>query len=201
MNYLAHIALAGSNPGHRVGGLLGDFVRGPLSGELPFAIETGITAHRKLDAFVDRQPEIQLFLQRFEKPMRRYAGIVADVVYDHLLAHEWAQYYQQPLQDFCQEFYQQLAEYDDQLPARAQYFLEHAPRVGWLESYRNADNLPLILQRIGSRLSRPVALQDALPIVAQHQTAINREFHQLYPRLQVFVRATLQEIELNYPAS
>jgi acyl carrier protein phosphodiesterase len=87
------------------------------------------------------------------------------------------------------------------LPTRAQYFLEHAPRVGWLESYSNADNLPLILQRIGSRLSRPVALQDALPIVAQHQKAINREFHQLYPRLQVFVRTTLQEIELNYTDS
>ena len=80
MNYLAHIALAGANPEHRVGGLLGDFVRGPLSGQLPIAIETGITAHRKLDAFVDQQPEIQLFLRRFEKPMRRYAGIVADVV-------------------------------------------------------------------------------------------------------------------------
>lgn len=201
MNYLAHIALAGSNPQHRVGGLLGDFVRGPLSGELPIAIEAGITAHRKLDAFVDQQPEIQLFLQRFETPMRRYAGIVADVFYDHLLAREWTQYYQQPLQDFCREFYQQLAEYDGQLPARAQYFLQHAPRVGWLESYSNADNLPLILQRIGSRLRRPIALQDALPVVAQHQVAIDREFHQLYPRLQVFVRTKLCEIELNYRAS
>ncbi len=197
MNYLAHIALAGSNPEYRVGGLLGDFVRGPLFGELPAAIEIGITAHRKLDAFVDQQPEIQVFLQRFEKPMRRYAGIVADVIYDHLLAREWRQYYQQPLHAFCQEFYQQLALYGGQLPPRAQHFLEHAPRIGWLESYSNADNLPLILERIGSRFRQPVALQNALPIVAQHQAAISSEFHQLYPRLQVFVSTTLQEIELN----
>ena len=197
MNYLAHIALAGANPEHRVGGLLGDFVRGPLSGKLPAAIEIGITAHRKLDAFVDQQPEMQLFLQRFEKPMRRYAGIVADVVYDHILAREWTQYYQQPLEEFCQEFYAQLAVHENQLPPRAKHFLEHAPRVGWLESYSSAGNLPLILERIGQRFRQPVALQHALSTVSEHQVAISSEFHQLYPRLQVFVHTTLQEIELN----
>jgi acyl carrier protein phosphodiesterase len=73
MNYLAHIALAGDNPEYQVGGLLGDFVRGPLIGKYSPAIEAGITAHRKLDAHVDQQPEIQAFLQRFSRPMRRYA--------------------------------------------------------------------------------------------------------------------------------
>ena len=29
MNYLAHIALAGGDAQHQVGGLLGDFIRGP----------------------------------------------------------------------------------------------------------------------------------------------------------------------------
>tara|TARA_B110000046_G_C13026173_1_gene414247 strand:+ start:6760 stop:7353 length:594 start_codon:yes stop_codon:yes gene_type:complete len=197
MNYLAHIALSGPNPEHRVGGLLGDFVRGPLTGKLPTAIETGITAHRKLDNFFDHQPEIQLFLRRFEKPMRRYARIVADVVYDHILARQWSQYYQQPLQEFCDEFYRQLAVYENWLPVRAQYFLEHAPKVGWLQSVSEVGNLPLILQRIGSRFRHPVSLQDALPIVMAHQAAIEHEFHQLYPRLQLFVDATLQENAVN----
>ncbi|MDB4077162.1 acyl carrier protein phosphodiesterase, partial [Porticoccaceae bacterium] len=80
---------------------------------------------------------------------------------------------------------------------RAQHFLEHAPKIGWLESYSNVDNLPLILQRIGQRFRQPVALQDAMPIVVQHQVAIRTEFHQLYPRLQKFVHSALQEIELN----
>ena len=39
MNYLAHIALAGDNPEYQVGGLLGDFVRGPLIGKYSPAIE------------------------------------------------------------------------------------------------------------------------------------------------------------------
>jgi acyl carrier protein phosphodiesterase len=196
MNYLAHIALAGPSPEHRVGGLLGDFVRGPLIGNLPSGVEVGISVHRKLDIYFDQQPEIQAFLKRFEKPMRRYAGIVADVVYDHILARQWSQYYEQSLPEFCQEFYRQLAVYNDRLPVRAQQFLDHAPKVGWLEGYSKFDNLPLILQRIGGRFRQPVALQNALPTVIQHQDAIDREFHELYPRLQRFVHTKLQQIEL-----
>ena len=198
MNYLAHIALAGDNPQHQVGGLLGVFVRGPLGrGQFPAAVEAGIQAHRNLDHYVDQQPELKLFLQRFESPMRRYAGIVADVFYDHLLARDWHRYYQQSLGDFCQGFYRQLGLYNSGLPPRAQFFLERAPSIGWLESYAEAEHLPIILQRIGERLRRPVALQAALPIIEAHREAIDDEFHQLYPRLQAFVSTTLQEIELH----
>ena len=198
MNYLAHIALAGDNPQHQVGGLLGDFVRGPLGrGQFPAAVEVGIQAHRKLDRHVDQQPELRLFLQRFKSPMRRYAGIVADVFYDHLLARDWLLYYQQPLDEFCQTFYCHLGVYNNGLPPRAQFFLERAPSIGWLESYAQAEHLPIILQRIGERLRRPVALQEALPIIEAHREAIGQEFHQLYPRLQTFVSTTLQEIELH----
>ena len=75
--------------------------------------------------------------------------------------------------------------------------MERAPSIGWLESYAQAEHLPVILQRIGERLRRPVALQEALPIITAHLDAIDEEFHQLYPRLQTFVSTTLQEIELH----
>jgi len=191
MNYLAHIALAGDNPEHQVGGLLGDFVRGPLTGTFSPAIEAGIMAHRKLDSYVDQQPEMLAFLQRFDSPMRRYAGIVADVIYDHILAQEWHSYYHLPLASFCQDFYRHLAQHSDNLPPRALFFLQRAPTIGWLESYQQPDNLPIILQRIGQRLRRPIALEDALSVVHQHKTAITDEFHQLYPRLQTFVCSNL----------
>ena len=197
MNYLAHIALSGGHPEHQVGGLLGDFVRGPLTGRFSTRIEASIQSHRQLDAYVDQQPELGVFLQRFTSPMRRYAGIVADVFYDHLLAADWRCYYQQSLEDFCQNFYRHLAVYNQQLPPRALQFSQHAPQIGWLQSYAQRENLPLILQRIGQRFRRPVALQDALSIVEQHNAAISNEFHQLYPRLQVFMRHSLHEIELH----
>ncbi|MBT5577929.1 MAG: DUF479 domain-containing protein [Porticoccaceae bacterium] len=197
MNYLAHIALGGENPEHQVGGLLGDFVRGPLIGVFPMGVEVGILLHRKLDVFVDQQPEVRSFLRRFSSPMRRYAGIVADVFYDHLLANQWHSYYQQPLENFCQDFYGHLSAYESQLPPRAQLFLQRAPATGWLQSYADEQHLPIILRAIGERLRRPVALDQALPVIEQHREEIEEEFSQLYPRLQTFVGNTLQEIDLN----
>ena len=173
--------------------MLGDFVRGPLRGEYPAAIEVGIDAHRKLDAYVDRQPE----MQRFVRPMRRYAGIVVDIVYDHLLASNWLRYYTQSLDEFCQSFYGELSRQTDVLPSRAQAFAKQAPKVRWLQSYSDESNLPLILSRVGSRFKKPVALQDALPTVAEYRAEISSDFHHLYPRLQSFMQGTLDQTNLN----
>jgi acyl carrier protein phosphodiesterase len=197
LNYLAHIALSGSNSQHRVGGLLGDFVRGPLRGEYPAAIEVGIDAHRQLDAYVDRQPEMQRFVRRFDRPMRRYAGIVADIFYDHLLATNWLRYYPQSLDEFCQSFYGELSRHRDVLPSRAQAFANQAPKVRWLQNYSDESNLPLILSRVGSRFKKPLALQDALPTVAEYRAEISSDFHRLYPRLQSFMQGTLDQTNLD----
>ena len=56
MNYLAHILLSGDNLDIQVGGLLGDFVKGPLQGQYPEKVEQGIALHRKLDVYTDAQP-------------------------------------------------------------------------------------------------------------------------------------------------
>ena len=173
--------------------MLGDFVRGPLRGEYPAAIEAGIDAHRKLDAYVDRQPE----MQRFVRPMRRYAGIAADIVYDHLLASNWLRYYPQSLDEFCQSFYGELSRQTGVLPSRAQAFAKQAPKVRWLQSYSDESNLPLILSGVGSRFKKPVALQDALPTVAEYRAEISSDFHHLYPRLQSFMQGTLDQTNLN----
>lgn len=197
MNYLAHIALSGDNTEHQVGGFLGDFYRGPLHGEFPPAIEAGIMAHRSLDAYVDRQQELHCFLQRFEKPMRRYAGIVADIIYDHILACDWHLYYTSQLDDFCRNFYAQLAAFENILPLGAKKFLHYAPSTGWLQSYRDENNLTYILQRVGQRLKKPIALETALPVFFEHRTSITKEFHALYPRLQTFNKTTLAQIDLH----
>ena len=180
-----------------MGGLLGDFVRGPLRGEYSAAIEVGIDAHRKLDVYVDRQPEMQRFVRCFDRPMRRYAGIVGDIVYDHLLSANWLRYYPQSLGEFCQVFYRDLSQHRTLLPRCAQKFLHLALKVKWLQSYSDYSNLPLILSRVGSCFEKPVALQDALPIFAKYRTEISSDFHRLYPRLQDFMRSALDQTELN----
>mgnify|MGYP003629303282 FL=1 len=66
MNYLAHFHLAqqlasrcglderdAMQQGLLIGGLLGDFVKGPLRGNYPATWEVGIRLHRRIDALTD----------------------------------------------------------------------------------------------------------------------------------------------------
>ncbi len=196
MNYLAHLYLSGENPQRMVGGLLGDFIKGPLRGDFPDTIECGIQLHRQIDVFTDRQPEVQIAIERFSPPYRRFAGILLDLCYDHMLAANWPQYHDRELDIFCQDFYRTLASYHNILPAGAKRFCEVAPRVNWLQNYARFEELEIMLERIGQRFRNPVPLQEAFPFLEQQYPLLEQEFHQLFPRLIEF--SAKQRLESNH---
>ena len=49
MNFLAHAVLAGDRDADRIGGLIGDFVKGPLPAGLPPALASDWCAHLPAD--------------------------------------------------------------------------------------------------------------------------------------------------------
>ena len=183
MNYLAHILLSGDNLDTQVGGLLGDFVKGPLQGQYPESVEEGIFLHRQLDAFTDAQPEVRNLIRTFSPQWRRFAGIIIDIVFDHLLAIHWQEYHSLSLEQFCQRFYRHLNTCQSWLPANAQQFNQRAATVGWLQSYANQELLPTILNRVGERLRRPLPLGKAWPEIVDRHAEIEQVFSILMPRL------------------
>ena len=56
MNYLAHAFLAGPLATDRIGGVIGDFVKGPLPAGLDEALAAGVALHRRIDSFADGHP-------------------------------------------------------------------------------------------------------------------------------------------------
>lgn len=195
MNYLAHIYLSGSEPSTKVGGLLGDFVKGPLHGEWHRDIEIGIALHRKIDTYVDQLPEVHTALARFESPYRRFAGIYLDLCFDHFLAHQWQDYHHQPLARYCQDFYHQLTPHYEQLPARAKHFCDVAPKVGWLEGYATFSNLEPMLRNIGRRFKKPVRLDEGLFLLQRDYHQLSQEFSQLFPRVIAFADEQRQHLQ------
>ena len=93
MNYLAHLLLSGPDRDMQVGGLLGDFVKGPLKGELPTRVEQGIRLHRHIDTLTDGHPAFMAATRRLPGEWRRYRGILLDIYFDHLLACRWGHYH------------------------------------------------------------------------------------------------------------
>lgn len=186
MNYLAHLLLSGPDRDVQVGGLLGDFVKGPLRQELPAAVEFGIRLHRKIDVITDHQPEFLAAAAVVPPHWRRYRGILLDIYFDHLLATRWDDFHPRPLAEFCQDFYTQLAIHHASLPPRARHFCEVAPRVQWLESYARQELMPTIYDNVGKRLRRPIPLGDAWPELENERDFLNHAFDGLMLELLDF---------------
>lgn len=197
MNYLAHIYLSGDCPETMVGGLLGDFVKGPLRGNLPDAIEAGIKLHRKIDVFTDSLLDVRHAITRIEPPYRRFGGILIDICYDHLLAVNWSTFHAQSLETYCQHFYKILPEYSEYLPPGAKRFSEVAPKVKWLESYAQIDNIEHIIERVGQRFRTFVPLDKAFPQLLRDYSLLEEEFSRVFPQMIAFAEHQRSQQALN----
>ena len=91
-----------------VGGVLGDWIKGPLPGTLPPDLARGVALHRAIDSHAETHPAFQRSRNRVSPARRRYAGILVDIYYDHLLARDWPQH--PPLADTCEQIYRHIAD-------------------------------------------------------------------------------------------
>jgi acyl carrier protein phosphodiesterase len=101
MNFLAHAFLAADDPALVVGGVIGDWIKGPLPGALPADLARGVALHRAIDSHAETHSAFRASRARISPARRRYGGVVVDIVYDHLLARRWHELHPQPLATFC----------------------------------------------------------------------------------------------------
>ena len=188
MNYLAHIYLASHSDEAMLGALLGDFVK-PHSGEQFSAeIEADIVTHRKVDSFTDSHPLVLNAKSLFAGPRRRYAGILLDVFYDHLLALHWARYSDVPLDTFIARFYAALTRRADILPANLARAAPYMIEQDWLGSYLHYEGVEIAIRRISTRLSKNGdLLRDGLADLKANYGPIETGCHAFFPDLIAFV--------------
>lgn len=191
MNYLAHLHLGGQAPEELLGSLYGDFVKGRLEGRFPPALEAAIRLHRQIDVYTDSHPLVTAALQLFPAERRRYAGIVIDVFFDHVLARHWRDYHPQPLDKFTQRVYAALSEADE-LPGRLAQVAPYMMGDDWLGSYRDFRVLEPVLNGIARRLSRPEGLAGAFDEVRKLYEPLSAVFREFYPQLQAFAKLQMR---------
>ncbi|MBD9397479.1 ACP phosphodiesterase [Pseudomonas sp. PDM11] len=187
MNYLAHLHLGGDTPAELLGSLYGDFVKGPLAGQWPAAIEAGIALHRRIDAFTDNHPLQARARARFTIERRRVAGIFLDLFFDHCLARDWQRYNDQSLQQFTDRVYQVLAA-ETQLPGSLQRIAPRMAAQDWLGSYEEFGVLGQVIAGMSRRLSRPGLLDGGLDELRRLYEPLSEDFSAFYPELMAFAR-------------
>lgn len=163
MNYLAHVYLAGDAESDRLGGLMGDFVKGPLPCGLPSDLAAGVALHRRIDSYADAHPAFQRSRARVSTARRRYSGVMVDMFYDHLLASLWETYSSQALSQYCRDVYDMLDANAAMLPERLDQVRVWMRKDDWLCGYRTLQATGSAIDRIARhRLSRPGTLPGAI---------------------------------------
>ncbi|MBW7903760.1 MAG: DUF479 domain-containing protein [Rhodocyclaceae bacterium] len=155
MNFLAHAVLAGDDPALIVGGVVGDWIKGPLPGALPADLARGVALHRAIDGFAETHPAFRASRARVSPARRRYAGVLVDIFYDHLLARDWAEHRDDALAAYCARVYRDIAGRLDDLPEPAHEALRRMADEDWLRSYAGIDGIADVLRRMSRRARQP----------------------------------------------
>ena len=190
MNHLAHAWLARHSDAAILGAMLGDFAHGPVETmPWPPAVRDEIRRHRQIDRLTDTHPAVVDARALFPDGQRRFAGIVLDVYFDHLLARDWSRWNgaaadAPALEDFAARVYRVLLGNLVALPPRLQAIAPRMAAHDWLGGMRHRGNVERTVRAIAARLSRGgdtlIACAQDLP---RHEAIVDAAFEQLLPAL------------------
>ncbi len=185
MNYLAHAFLAGPLASDRVGGVIGDFVKGrldPLPAGLSAALADGVMLHRRVDSFADRHPAFLRSRARVSAERRRVSGIMVDLFYDHFLARHWARFSDQALHEFTAQTYAIIERDPGPLPEAFLPVLARMAADDWMAAYADVAQVARALDRMAVlRLRQPNSLGGAGEELSRDYAGFEADFLQFLP--------------------
>jgi acyl carrier protein phosphodiesterase len=196
MNVLAHALLASPDAELMLGSLIGDFVRGRIDPALPPKVRAGIALHRAVDGYTDSHAEVVAARTLFAPPFRRYAGILLDVWFDHLLARQWTRFGEGALDDFSDRVRALLDANAELVPERMRAFAAYLGANDLPAAYRHTAMIGQALHGMSRRLSRANPLAEALPVLVDLHAPLQERFEAFFPELRNFAsieRARLVE--------
>jgi acyl carrier protein phosphodiesterase len=195
VNFLAHFHLAW--PDHRLiaGGLEGDYYKGPLRGQLDPGIERGVRLHRAIDAYTDSHLVVEELRRQFPQNLRRYAGILIDISFDHYLTTHWSQYSNVPLNEFNASIYQVLLEQETLLSADCLKMMKRIVDYDVLNRYHDWDAVAATATRVGERFRRGNPLKEVQRELEPLKEQLETSFLAFYPDLLSFSSTFRQQVE------
>jgi len=187
MNYLAHLYLSFGNEQHAVGNLSADFIKGNKGIEdLPEGIQAGIRTHRLIDSFTDTHEVVKESKRRLYPLYSKYASVVVDIYYDHLLAQNWDKYSDESLEDFTKRNYKILKKHEAYLPPALQQRIPSMIRHNWLIGYRHMEGIATTFHYFSKRIKSIDISQAHLQLEADFDL-YNDEFNRFFPELILMV--------------
>lgn len=184
MNYLAHLYLSQHDEGLLVGNFIADAVKGNPAGRFPDKVVEGIVMHRLIDDFTDKHPATKEAVEIFRPGVGRYASVLLDVVYDHLLADSWHMHTNQNIHDFADEVYVKLGVNRALFPERMQLFYDNMIKYRFLPDYGHLQGLEQTLVRLQKRVNTNADFVAAIATMENEKGRLRDLFLYFFAQLQ-----------------
>lgn len=189
MNFLGHLYLSGNDPLVTVGNFMADAVKGRDLSRFDPRVRQGILLHRAIDTFMEEHPAARAGRARARDHAGRYAPVVMDLFYDHLLAAQWAQWHSEPLHAFAGRMYDLLQAHAHLLPERTQHMLPYMVQGDWLTSYASLEGIGRALAGLARRVPEGAVMVGAEQLLQRHLDPYRAEFAEFLPAIGRHVQA------------
>lgn len=199
LNHLAHALLAAPDDDAMLGSLIADFLRGAIDPAMARGVRIGVALHRAVDVYTDAHPEVVAARARFEPPYRRYAGILLDMWFDHLLARNWLRYGDGSLHAFSQQVQALLRRRSAEVPPRMHGFVGYLQAHDLPERYRERAAMADALRGLSTRLSRANPLAESLPVLEALAAPLEEHFAAFFPDLVAHAAAERERLAATLP--
>lgn len=183
MNYLAHLHLSNHQPMLTIGNMIADFIKSNHISIYSPAVQRGIHLHRFIDTYTDQHAIVRQGTERLRPTQGKYAPVVIDILFDHLLAVNWEKYSEIALSKFAKQQYALLEENLEILPKKLQKNLPKMIRGNWLEGYGQEAGIRYTLERMDERTKFPSSFVTAFDTLQEFYPLFEKEFNIFYPDL------------------
>ena len=194
MNFLAHLYLSKNNKNVLIGNFISDAIKGKDYKRYPHEIKAGILLHREIDTFTDTHPTVRKSMHRLHKRYGHYDGVIIDLLYDHFLAKNWANYSAIPLADFAQDFYNLLNDNFEILPKKTQHLLPYMIEYNWLYNYQFFEGIEKVLNGMNNRTKQKSQMHLAIEDLKSLHSEFEEDFTVFFEDLRNFSNQKLKEL-------
>lgn len=184
MNFLAHIYLSGENDLIKIGNFMADGIRGHDYEQFPLEVQKGILLHRAIDTFTDAHPVFRQSKHRLHEKYGHYSGVIMDIIYDHFLAKNWANYSKEKLENYAERFYNSLRENYDWLTPKTQGMMPYMIGRNWLVTYGSVEGIGKILFQMDHRTKNRSNMQNAVQELNEYYNEFELEFTTFFEELR-----------------
>ena len=195
MNLLAHAYLSFDQADILTGNMINDYVKGKKKFDYPLAIQKGMELHRAIDQFTDTHPVTKKAKIYFSPAYRLYSGAFIDIVYDHFLALDDAQFAEYGgLQNFTQKVYHLLSQKQLYFPDPFQRMFPYMQEQDWLYHYQFRTGIGNAFGGLVRRAKYLYESEIAFQIFEEHYAALQVCYDEFFPELKEFTIKTFRQL-------